>query len=84
MAAINAAAVAILELTVIVLTSNNSKKTAMHSRWEVWMTDGGGIIDGIAKEPSRKQVAEWLVDAYMNIPEEIARNAWLKTDYTWF
>ena len=48
------------------------------------MTDGGGIVNRRAKEPSRKQVAEWLVDAYTNIPEEIGKNAWLKTNFAWF
>ena len=31
----------------------------IYARWEAWMTDGGGSIDGIAKEPSHKQVAGW-------------------------
>ena len=54
---------------------NKPLKAEMHARWEAWMTDGGGIVDGRAKEPSRKQVSEWLVDAYTNIPEEVGRNA---------
>ena len=48
------------------------------------MTDGGGIVNRRAKEPSRKQVAEWLVDAYTNIPEEVGKNAWLKTNFASF
>ena len=56
----------------------------MRAKWEEWMAEGGGIIDGPAKEPSRKQVAEWLVDAYTNIPDQVGKNAWLKTGYKWF
>lgn len=63
---------------------NKPLKAAMRAKWEVWMTDGDGIINGVAKEPSRKQVAEWLVDAYNNIPETVGQNAWLKTNYKWF
>ena len=48
------------------------------------MTDGDGIVDGKAKEPSRKQLTEWLDDAYNNIPENVGQNAWLKTYYAWF
>ena len=36
--------------------------------------DGEGIVDGVAKDPSRKMVAEWLLDVYNNIPEEIGMN----------
>jgi hypothetical protein len=63
---------------------NKPLKAAMCAREEAWMTDGGGIVDGRAKKPSRKQVAEWLVDAYTNIPEDVGRNAWLKTNFAWF
>ena len=48
------------------------------------MVVGNGFENGVAKEPSRKQVAEWLVDAYNNIPETVGQNAWLKTNYKWF
>ncbi len=44
-------------------------------KWEDWMLDGEGIENGVAKEPSRKMVAEWLLDIYKNIPSEFARNA---------
>jgi len=45
---------------------------------------GEGVVNGIAKEPSCQQVAEWLVDAYANIPNQVARNAWMKNGYAWF
>ena len=43
-----------------------------------------GIVHGRAKEPSCKQVAEWLVDAHTYIPEQVSRNAWVMTGYAWF
>jgi hypothetical protein len=63
---------------------NKPLKSAMRAKWEDWMTDGGGIVDGVAKEPSRKLMSEWLIDAYNGIPETVGRNAWLKTNYEWF
>jgi hypothetical protein len=62
---------------------NKPLKSLMRAKWEDWMT-GEGVANGIAKEPSRQQVAEWLVDAYTHIPNQVARNAWMKQGYAWF
>jgi hypothetical protein len=48
------------------------------------MTDGEGIVDGVAKEPYRKVVAEWLVETYTTMPETIWRNAWMNNVFEWF
>ena len=48
------------------------------------MVDGEGIVDGVAKEPSLKMVAEWLLDVYNNIPEEIEMNKWKKEGFELF
>ena len=56
----------------------------MREKWEDWMLDGEGIVNGVAKEPSRKMVAEWLSDVSKNILSKIARNAWIKKGYEWF
>jgi hypothetical protein len=45
---------------------NKSIKTGMRGKWENWMVKGDRIVNGIAKEPSQKLVAEWLFDVYMN------------------
>ncbi len=45
--------------------------------------NGAGIMNGIAKEPPRKQVTEWLLEAYSTMPEEIVRNTWKKQGYEW-
>ena len=42
------------------------------------MLEGEGSVNGAAKEPLRKLVAEWRVDVYSNIPGQTVRNAWLK------
>ena len=42
------------------------------------MLDGKAIVNGVAKEHSRKMVAEWLLDVYKNIPSKIAWNAWMR------
>ena len=61
-----------------------SIKTTMRGKWEDWMLDGDGLVNGVAKEPSRKMVTEWLFDVYKNIPGQTARNAWTKKGYEWF
>jgi hypothetical protein len=48
------------------------------------MLEGEGIVNGAAKEPSRKLVAEWPVDVYTNIPGQMVKNAWMKKGYEWF
>ena len=63
---------------------NKPLKGAMRAKWEAWMTDGDGIVNWVAKEPSHKLMSEWLVDVYSNIPEAVGRNAWLKTNNAWF
>ena len=63
---------------------NKSIKTMMRGKWEDWMLDGDGLLNGVAKEPSRKMVAKWLLYVYKNIPGQTARNAWMKKGYEWF
>ena len=53
---------------------NKPLKAAMREKWETWMTTDG-IVNGIAKEASCQQVANWLVDAYTCIPMNVGRNA---------
>ena len=48
------------------------------------MVDVEGIVNGKAKEPTRKMVAEWMVDINENIPEMIGMNAWKKEGFEWF
>jgi hypothetical protein len=48
------------------------------------MVAGDGIIDGIAKEPTRQVLAEWVVDVYKNLPEETVQNALMKSGFEWF
>jgi hypothetical protein len=63
---------------------NKSIKSRMREKWENWMIAGDGIVDGVAKEPSRQLVAEWVVDVYMNLPAQTVRNAWMKSGFEWF
>ncbi len=53
-------------------------KSRVREKWEAWMIEGEGIVDGSAKEPSRKLVAEWVLEVYYNFPAQTARNAWMK------
>jgi hypothetical protein len=48
-----------------------------------WMTEGGGMTAEVAKEPTRKLLAEWIVGAYENINEEMGPDAWKKKGFKW-
>ena len=63
---------------------NKPIKTHLREKWEVWMTGGEGIQDGVAKEPSCKVVTEWLVETYTPMPETIGRNVWMNNGFEWF
>jgi hypothetical protein len=63
---------------------NKVIKSQMRNKWEDWMVAGNGFENGVAKEPSRRLVAEWVLEAYNEIPQQTARNAWMKTGYEWF
>ena len=64
---------------------NKPIKMRLTKLWEdwIWMTDGAGVVNGIAKEPPQ-QVAEWLLDVYIMMPEEIVRNTWKKEGMSGF
>ena len=62
---------------------NKPIKCGLRGKWEDWMVDGEGIVAGHAKEPSRKLIAEWLVEVYTNIPVGMGQNAWKKRGYEW-
>ena len=47
------------------------------------MMDGAGVVNGIAKEPPNKQVAEWLLEEYTAMPDKNLRNTWKKEGYEW-
>jgi hypothetical protein len=36
----------------------------MREKWENWMVMGGGIENGVAKEPTRQLVAEWATSLH--------------------
>ena len=48
------------------------------------MLDGDGLVDGVAKEPTRKLGAEWIIGMYRNISVDTGKKAWKKTGYEWF
>ena len=54
---------------------NKSIKSRMREKWENWMVAGDGIVNGVAKEPTRQFVAEWVVDVYMKLPAQTVQNA---------
>ena len=63
---------------------NKPIKCGLCDKWDQWMVEGEGIVNGQAKEPSCKMVAEWVVEVYNNIPDAIGMNAWKKEGFEWF
>ena len=63
---------------------NKSIKSRMHEKWKYWMVAGDGIVNGVAKEPTRQLVAEWAVEVYKNLPAQTVRNAWMQSGFEWF
>jgi hypothetical protein len=63
---------------------NKPIKTRMREKWEDWMMNEGGILNGKAKEPSRKQVSEWIAEVCDSFPTDIGRNAWRKKGFEWY
>ncbi len=63
---------------------NKPLKCGLRGKWEEWMVEGNGIVDGQSKEPSRQMIAEWVAAVYQNIPENVGVNAWKKHGYEWF
>ena len=63
---------------------NKTLKTAMREKWDDWMIDGDGLVNGVAKEPSRIMVVESVWEIYNNIEGQTVRNAWIKKGYKWF
>ena len=63
---------------------NKPIKSQLHEKWEQWMMEGGGVVDGKVWEPPRKMVAEWVVGMYNNILDVVGMNAWKKEGFEWF
>ena len=45
--------------------------------------DGAGVVNGIAKEPPCKQVAEWLLEVYTMMPEKKREERMEEEWYEW-
>ena len=50
----------------------------MTIQWEDWMTEGGRMPAGGAKEPTKRLLAELIVGAYENVSEDMGHNTWKK------
>ncbi len=62
------------------LEVNKPIKCCLHQKREDWMMEGDGIVDGVAKEPSCKLVAEWIIQVNESIHEGIGQNSWKRKD----
>ena len=60
---------------------NKPIKKEMTTQREDLMTEGDEMTAGVAKEPTRKLLAEWIVEAYKNVSKEVGRNVWKKKGF---
>ena len=63
---------------------NKTIKSGMRQKWEDWMLEGEEIVNGVAKEPTQKLVAEWVVLVHSSVQPQPVRNAWMKKGYERF
>ena len=66
------------------IAPSTTKNSIAWSTTKNWTVDGDGIVNGQAKEPSCKMVADWLMELHNNIPETIGINARKKEVSKWF
>ncbi|KAG7337816.1 DDE superfamily endonuclease [Nitzschia inconspicua] len=62
---------------------NKPLKDRIKSQWWEWMI-GFGQDGGNIPTPSREDVQHWVVEAWNSIGAHIIRNAWRKTDLSYF
>ena len=60
-------------------------KYHLSQKWEDWMVEGDGIVDGIAKELSHKMVADGRVDCSSLHEYSLGdwANVWKKKGHVW-
>ena len=58
-------------------------KDRVRSKWWQWMLEQGAD-QATFLSPSREQGTKWVADSWDSIPLEIVRNAWRKTDFSYF
>lgn len=58
-------------------------KNRVRNLWEDWMIEqGGDTVEFTA--PSRKVVADWVVSSLFELPEQIGRNSWRHSPFSYF
>lgn len=62
---------------------NKPFKNRVRERWETWMVDEGLAAER-TREPSREQMATWIVETLNGFEVDMVRNAWRKRDMPFF
>jgi hypothetical protein len=58
-------------------------KDRLRENWWDWMI-GPSEFDAIIGNASRDEIQQWITEVWDAMPEDIIRNSWLKTDFSWF
>ena len=56
----------------------------MREKWDDWMFDGEGIVDGAANKPTQNLLWNGLQMSTTNIFSNTGQNAWQKKEFEWF
>ena len=57
-------------------------KNRIRNRFEDWL--GQQNLQQACKPPSRQLMAQWIVEAADDLPEEIVKNAWRSSRFSYF
>lgn len=61
---------------------NKPLKNRIKELWDEWMDTVD--LDGDVVPPSRRDICEWVAEAYWNLDEKIIQNSWLHKPFNWF
>jgi hypothetical protein len=62
---------------------NKPFKDRLRFQWWTWII-GQGIAGSIIKNPSRREVADWIDRAWQSIPGDMVANSWTSSDFNYF
>jgi hypothetical protein len=62
---------------------NKPFKKRIRYLWESWMIQEG-LLHGTTTPPTRKNIAQWTLEAKKELPIYYVQNTWRKTNYSWF
>jgi len=64
---------------------NKPFKVRMQNKWEEYLVNNRGIeVRGRIPSPSREILSEWIIQSLMELSEDIVKNAWDSSEFSYF